>query len=53
MTRSPSTIGLAIVSAVLIVVGRLNQDASWGLPVLIAGFVVLVVAGVLAFRTRT
>jgi protein-S-isoprenylcysteine O-methyltransferase Ste14 len=38
---------LAVISAVLILVGRINHDASWGDWVFIAGIVVLVVAGAL------
>jgi hypothetical protein len=38
---------LAVVSAILIVVGRVNKDMWWGNWVLVAGFVVLVVAGAL------
>jgi hypothetical protein len=35
---------LAVVSAILIVVGRVNHDIWWGNWVLVAGFAVLVVA---------
>ena len=35
---------LAVVSAILIVVGRVNKDVWWGNWVLVAGFAVLVVA---------
>lgn len=52
MNRSPTTIALAIVSAILIVVGRLNRDAAWGDWAFYAGIVVLVVAAVLALRRR-
>ena len=38
---------LAVVSAVLIVVGRVNHDQSWGTWVFVAGIAVLVVAGAL------
>ncbi len=38
---------LAVVSAILIVVGRVNKDMWWGNWVLVAGFAVLVVAGAL------
>jgi hypothetical protein len=38
---------MAVVSAILIVVGRVNKDAWWGNWVAIAGFAVLVVAGAL------
>ena len=43
---------MAIVSAILILVGRLNRTASWGDPVFIAGIVVLVVAGALFLIRR-
>jgi hypothetical protein len=42
---------LAVVSAILIVVGRVNKDMWWGNWVLIAGFAVLVVAA-LVFLAR-
>jgi hypothetical protein len=38
---------LAVVSAILIVVGRVNKDMWWGNWVLVAGIAVLVVAGAL------
>jgi hypothetical protein len=38
---------VAVVSAVLILVGRVNHDQWWGSPVLIAGIVIIVVAGLL------
>ena len=38
---------LAVVSAILIVVGRVNHDQSWGTWVFVAGIAVLVVAGAL------
>ncbi len=38
---------LAVVSAILILVGRINKDLWWGGPAFIAGIVVLVVAGAL------
>jgi hypothetical protein len=43
---------LAVVSAILIVVGRVNKDVWWGNWVLVAGFAVLVVAGALVFFDR-
>ncbi len=43
---------MAIVSAILILVGRLNRLQPWGDWVFIAGIVVLVVAGVLYFVMR-
>ena len=36
---------LAVISAVLILVGRVNHDQWWGNWVFVAGIVVLVVAG--------
>ena len=38
---------MAVVSAILIVIGRVNRDMSWGTPVFVAGIAVLVVAGAL------
>ena len=38
---------LAVVSAILILVGRVNRDLWWGDWVFVAGFAVLVVAGAL------
>ena len=38
---------LAVVSAILIVVGRVNKDMWWGTWVFVAGIAVLVVAGAL------
>jgi hypothetical protein len=38
---------LAVVSAILIAVGRVNHDQSWGTWVFVAGIAVLVVAGAL------
>ena len=38
---------MAVVSAILIVVGRVNRDLWWGDGVFVAGIVVLVVAGAL------
>ncbi len=43
---------LAVVSAILIVVGRINKDRWWGNWVFAAGIAVLVVAGAL-FVLRT
>ena len=38
---------MAVVSAILILVGRINMDSWWGNWVFVAGIVVLVVAGAL------
>jgi hypothetical protein len=38
---------MAVVSAVLILVGRVNRDMWWGSWVFVAGIAVLVVAGAL------
>ena len=43
---------LAVVSAILIVVGRVNKDMWWGNWVLIAGFAVLVVAALVFLAKR-
>jgi SAM-dependent methyltransferase len=48
----PLSILLAVISAILIIVGRVNRDASWGTPVLIVGFALLVVAGLLVYVRR-
>jgi hypothetical protein len=51
MSRNPIAILLAVVSAVLIVVGRINKDMWWGNWVFVGGIVVLVVAGAVALLT--
>jgi hypothetical protein len=38
---------MAVVSAILILVGRVNKDMWWGTWVFVAGIAVLVVAGAL------
>jgi hypothetical protein len=38
---------MAVVSAILIVLGRVNRDLWWGTWVFVAGIAVLVVAGAL------
>jgi hypothetical protein len=43
---------MAVVSAVLILVGRVNKDLWWGEWAFIAGIAVLVVAGVLFLVSR-
>jgi hypothetical protein len=43
---------LAVVSAILIVVGRVNKDMWWGNWVLVGGFVVLVVAALVFLAKR-
>jgi O-antigen ligase len=43
---------LAVVSAILIVVGRVNRDIWWGDWVLVAGFAVLVVAALVFLAKR-
>jgi hypothetical protein len=43
---------LAVISAILILVGRLNQGADWGTPVFIAGIALLVVAAILSYLRR-
>ena len=43
---------LALVSAILILVGRVNRDLWWGDWAFVTGIVVLVVAGALVFFAR-
>jgi hypothetical protein len=43
---------LAVVSAILIVVGRVNKGMWWGNWVLVAGFAVLVVAAIVFLARR-
>jgi len=38
---------MAVVSAVLILVGRINNDASWGIWAFVGGIALLVLAGAL------
>jgi hypothetical protein len=52
MSRSPIAILLAVVSAILIVFGRINHDLWWGNWVFVAGIALLVAAGVVALRAR-
>ena len=52
MPRNPVAILLAVVSAILIVVGRVKRGRRWGNWVFAAGIVVLVVAGAVALLTR-
>jgi hypothetical protein len=51
MSRPFATL-LAIVSAILIVVGRVDRDVWWGDRVLITGFAVLAVGGALYLLGR-
>jgi hypothetical protein len=43
---------MAVVSAILILLGRLNREQSWGDWSFVAGIAVLVVAGVLFLLAR-
>ena len=52
MTRPPIAIVLAVLSAILILVGRLNSESWWGIWVLVAGFALLVVAGAIVIRAN-
>lgn len=52
MKRPPIAILLAVVSAILILVGRINSDLWWGIWMLVAGFVVLVVAAAIFLRAN-
>jgi hypothetical protein len=47
VTDHPFLTLLAVVSAILILVGRVNHDQWWGNWVFVAGIAVLVVAGAL------
>jgi|APFre7841882630_1041343.scaffolds.fasta_scaffold700943_1 hypothetical protein len=49
MYRSPIAIVMAVVSAIMMLIGRLNHDLWWGDPLFVAGIVVLVLAGALNF----
>jgi hypothetical protein len=42
---------MAVVSAILILVGRVNRDLWWGTGAFVAGIAVLVVAGALFLLT--
>jgi hypothetical protein len=52
MSRSPVAAALAVVSAILILLGRVNHESWWGNWVAVAGFAVLVVAGALTLLAR-
>ncbi len=43
---------MAVASAVLILVGRINRTASWGDPAFFAGIALLVIAGLLFLLRR-
>ena len=43
---------LALISAMLIVLGRVNRDLWWGNWMLAAGFAVLVAAGAVTLRAK-
>jgi hypothetical protein len=43
---------MAVVSAILIVVGRVIKDLSWGTPVFVAGIALVVVAALLFVLRR-
>jgi hypothetical protein len=49
-SRSPLAILLAIVSAALIIIGRINSAEWWGIWAAIGGFALLIVAAAVAFR---
>jgi hypothetical protein len=42
---------MAVVSAILILVGRINRDLWWGTGVFVAGIALIVVAGALFLLT--
>ena len=43
---------LTVVSAILIVVGRVNREQWWGTLIFVAGIAVLVIAGLLFLLSR-
>ena len=43
---------MAAVSAIMIVIGRINRHLWWGVPLFAAGIAVLVIAGLLFFIER-
>jgi hypothetical protein len=43
---------LAVVSAILIVIGRVNRDLWWGTWIFVAGIAVLVIAGLIFLLSR-
>lgn len=49
----PIAILLVVVSAILIVVGRVNHRRPWGNRVAVAGYALLVAAAALAFLANT
>ncbi|HEX8940206.1 MAG TPA: hypothetical protein VF763_08575 [Candidatus Limnocylindrales bacterium] len=52
VTDHPFLSLMAVLSAILIVVGRLNRHAAWGDWVFVGGIAVLVLAGVLFLIAR-
>ncbi len=52
VTSNPLAALLAVASAVLIVVGRVNRNKWWGNWVVVAGFAVLVVAAAFVVIAR-
>ena len=52
MQRPPLAVALAVLSAILILGGRLNRGLLLGTPALIVGFVLLVAAGVIFIRAQ-
>jgi hypothetical protein len=52
MKAHPFLTLMAVVSAILILLGRVNRTQSWGDPVFFAGIAVLVIAGALFLLTE-
>ena len=52
MTRRPLPVALAVAAAILILLGRINVQSSWGIWLVVAGFAVLVIAAILNFVPR-
>jgi uncharacterized membrane protein len=50
--ENPVATLLAVVSAILILVGRLNREAWWGDWLFVGGIILLVLGGVLWFIAR-
>lgn len=52
MVRPPLAIALAVASAVLIIIGRVNAHLWWGIGSLALSFALLIVAGAVVVRAN-
>ncbi len=52
MTRSPISIALAAIAAILIVLGRVNRESPWGTWEVLAGFALLALAAAFTLRRK-